>query len=824
MARPGHRHGRLQTNNGRPLARRRATVTLARGTALVGAALLLSGQTAPPPDPAGEVNVFIGTTNGGNVFPGATLPFGMVAFSPEMTPLPGKRFAMSAPGGYEWHGNGVRGFSLTHVSGTGCTGASGDIPIMPVTVPVETSPSAVDAGLGYAAILDHGEERASPGAYRVKLGNGVLAELGATARTAVAHFGFPADKPANLLFRTSDSEVGSTASTIRIDPATRTVSGSVTSGNFCGYLAEDRRESYYTLHFVATFDQPFTTGGTWHDDTVAKGSGTGVGGTGYGSRGHPPTGKGAGGWISFDPAQSPDVTMRVGISYVDEASARANLDRESPAGTTLASVQAAGRSAWNRALGQVAVTGGTGDQRSVFYSALYHSLLTPTLYSDADGRYRGFDGAVHHLSPRQQAQYANYSGWDVYRSQLQLVTLLDPQRGSDIAQSLLNQANQHGGVWDRWTHLTGATSVMNGDPSPPSLAAIHAFGGRGFDLARAYASLKRAATTPTPGDLSRKGCPVLCVGQRPGLDQWLSHHYMPVGAPGWGTAADTLEMAAADFGLAQLARAAGDRRGERMFLDRSGWWRNLFNPTATPAGGYIQPRRADGSWPSFDPASDDEFVEGSGAQYLWMVPFDPAGLVGALGGRDNAVRRLDAFFKTPEGEWAVTKSGPLHAELDNEPSIASPWLYNFVGQPWKTQETVRAAMDRIWTNTPAGISGNDDLGQMSSWYVWAALGLYPLYPGRAELVMGSPMFPAVTIDRPGGRIAITARGAAADAPYVQSLRVNGRTSDRPWLPASFVERGGRLDFVLATTPDRSWGSMSAPPTFPPAGKGRSRSR
>ena len=774
-------------------------------------------QAAGAADLAAEVNPFIGTTNGGNVYPGPTRPFGMVAFSPEQTPLPGKRLPIAAPGGYEWRGNGVRGFSLTHVSGTGCAGAGGDIPIMPVTVPIEVSPSSVDAGLRYASVLDHAREQASPGAYTLTLDNGVAVSLGAGERVAVGRFAFPAGKPANLLLRTSDSEVGSSDSTIHIDPATRTVSGSVTAGNFCGYLAEDRRESYYTLHFVAAFDQPFTVGGTWKDAALQAGNAQGRGGTGYGDGGHPPAGKGAGGWIAFDAAQGVVVNVRIGISYVDEAGARTNLAREAPAGTTLESVQAGTRAAWNDLLGQVRVEGGSRDERTVFYTALYHAMLAPNLYSDGDGRYRGFDGVVHRVSRKQQAQYANYSGWDVYRSQLQLVTLLDPQRGSDIAQSLLNQAEQNGGVWDRWTHLTGATGVMNGDPSPPSLAAIHAFGGRDFDLARAYASLKRAATVPTAKDLARTGCPVLCVGQRPGLDQWLRLGYLPVGAPGWGSVSDTLELVAADFGLSELAQAAGDRDGARTFRARSGGWRHLFNPQATPQGGYLQPRNADGSWAKFDPASDEEFVEGSGAQYLWMVPFDPAGLFEQLGGRERAVARLDAFFRNPDGSWAVTKSGPLHAELDNEPSIASPWLYNFLGQPWKTQATVRAAMRQIWTNTPQGISGNDDLGQMSSWYVWSALGLYPVYPGRAELVVGSPLFARATIQRPkGARIEIVGRNASMDSPYVQALRVDGRDSDRSWLPADFITRGGKLEFDLGTNPNEQWGTHELPPSFGPA--------
>ena len=777
--------------------------------------LPLLAARAPAQDLAAEVNPFIGTTNAGNVYPGPTVPFGMVAFSPEMTALPGKRFPIAAPGGYEWRSNGVRGFSLTHVNGTGCTGASGDLPLMPITLPVELSPSSADAGVRYTSLLDHAKETASPGAYTLTLDNGVAVSLAATARTAVGQFQFPADKPANLLFRTSDSEVGSGDSTIIIDPATRTVRGSVTSGNFCGYLAEDRRESYYTLHFVAEFDQPFEVGGTWRDDTVQAGAREGGGGTTYGSKGHPPAGKGAGGWISFDAKRTPQVTARIGISYVDEAGARANLRRESPQGTTVAATQAATRAKWNELLGQVRVQGGTPDERTVFYTALYHAMLAPNLHSDGDGRYRGMDGKVHALAKRQQAQYANYSGWDVYRSQLQLLTLLQPQVGSDVAQSLLNQADQNGGVWDRWTHITGATGVMNGDPSPPSVAAIHAFGGRSFDLQRAYASLKKAATVPTARDLDKRGCPVLCVGQRPGLDQWIALKYMPEGAPGWGSAADTLEMVSADFGLSELALAAGDVQGAKQFRERSGWWRNLYNPKATAPQGYIQPRNADGSWPAFDPAADDGFVEGSGAQYLWMVPFDPAGLFEALGGREASVARLDAFFRKPDGGWAVTRSGPLHAELDNEPSIAAPWLYNFLGQPWKTQETVRQAMRQIWTNTPEGMPGNDDLGQMSSWYVWSALGLYPVYPGRADLVIGSPLFTEAVITRPGAKIVVRARGAAMDAPYVQSLQVDGKASTASWLPASFVQRGGTLDFELGSTKNEQWGAQDVPPSHGP---------
>ena len=776
--------------------------------------VVLTAAAQAAPDIASEVNVFIGTTNGGNTYPGAVLPFGMVAFSPEETPLPGRSYPIAAPGGYEWRANGIKGFSLTHLSGTGCTGASGDIPIMPVTRDVDVSPSADDSFSMYSSWFRHDKEQASPGFYKVALDNGVTTELSATLRTGIARFTWAKDKPANLLFRTSDSEVGSSDASVTVDPAKREVTGSVTSGNFCGYLSPDRRESYYTLYFVAEFDQSFVVGGAWHDMTVTKGATTAEGGTTYGDRGHPPGRKGSGAWISFDPVKTPVVNMRVGISYVSLASARANLQAEAPQGATLETVRDAARRVWNAKLGQIAVTGGSKDERTVFYTALYHVFLGENTYSDADGSYIGFDKAVHKVAPGH-IQYANFSGWDVYRSQLQLVTWLDPKVGSDIAQSLYNQASQNNGVWDRWTHLTGATSVMNGDPSPPAIAAIYNFGGHDFDVKGAYASLLKAASTPTKLDLSMHGCPVQCVGERPGLDQWLKLHYMPVGSPGWGSAADTLELAAADFGVAQLAAINGDEANAALFQNRAGWWRNLFNP----ATGYIQPRNADGSWKpvDFNVEDDDDYVEGSGAQYLWMVPFDPAGLFEQMGGKDKAIARMDRFFYDANGKLAVTKSGGSHAELDNEPSIASPWLYDFVGAPWKTQEVVRAAMKQIWTNAPNGISGNDDLGEMSSWYVWAALGMYPLYPGRAELVLGSPMFEDAVIDRPNGKITIHAKGARMDAPYIAKMAVNGQPNGKPWLPASFATHGGTLDYRLSQTPQKEWGAAAedAPPSFGP---------
>ncbi|AZP20969.1 glycoside hydrolase family 92 protein [Streptomyces aquilus] len=771
---------------------------------------------APPElvdDPTPYVDPLIGTRNGGNVFPGAVTPFGMLSWSPENTRGDATRTA--APGGYHYDATRIRGFSLTHMSGTGCAGGSGDIPFFPYAGQVTSSPASDTGDEVYAADFDHADETAEAGHYKVALASGVTADLTATARTGSARFTYPAGRPASLLVRTANSEVGSTDSTVEIDPQSRTLSGSVTSGNFCGHLDPEGRRAYYTLHFTARFDRAFKATGTWRDDRLDPGSLAASGGTGgFAHGGRPVAGKGAGGYVEFAPGDGP-VNVKVGISYVSRAGAEANLAVENPPYRTFDAVREGARRAWRDDLAAVRVGGGTDAERSIFYTALYHSLLHPNVISDADRRYRGADGEVHRTGRR--AQYGTFSGWDVYRDQVQLLTLLQPRTGSDIAQSLYELAEQNGGIWDRWLHGASGTHVMNGDPSAVALAGIHAFGGTGFDLSGALDSLVRAATVPTPQDLSAAGKPVLSVGQRPSLDRYVKHHYMPSASNAWGGAAETLEMSGADFALSQLAAAAGEKGVAVEFAGRSQWWQNNFNIGADPSGGYIANRKDDGSWVTgFTPATGNGFVEGTAAQYTWMVPHDPAGLFAAMGGRDAARGRLDSFFHAGDGSWAFTGSGGEKAELDNEPSINVPYLYDYAGAPYRTQETVRAAVRQLWSARPGGIPGNDDLGAMSAWYVFAALGMYPQVPSRAELVLASPLFPRIEIDRPDGNdISVRAEAAAVDAPYIHSLRVDGRTSERPWLPATFVRDGGRLDYTLSRTADRAWGSGAdaAPPSF-----------
>ncbi|WP_051839979.1 GH92 family glycosyl hydrolase [Streptomyces sp. NRRL F-5126] len=796
--------------------------------AALGAALTVAPASAATMSHAGRgmvhnpvpyVNPLIGSSNAGNTYPGAVRPFGMLAWSPQNST--GNQVSTPAPGGYRYDANKIRGFSLTHLNGVGCSGANGDIPIMPIVGNVTSSPTADTKDATYASTFSHANESASAGYYKVGLDSGASVRLTTTDRTGTGEFGFPADKPASMLFRTSNSESGSTDATVHIDAAARTVTGSVTAGNFCGPQSANNRHDLYTLYFTAHFDKPFAEVGTWKDGTLDAGSTSAEGGTGYSSSGNPVAGKGSGGFVTFKKGTK-NVQAKVAVSYVSERNAEANLRAENPPRLSFGAVKARSADAWRRALSKIQVGGGTDDQRSTFYTALYHSMLEPTLTSDVNGQYLGADRKTHRLARGQHAQYGTFSGWDQYRAQVQLLTLLNPTAGSDYAQSLYNYANQRGGEWDRWLLENGKTSVMSGDPSDAALAGIYAFGGRHFDVKGALKSLVKAATVPTANDSSSAGCNVECVGQRPALDQYLKLGYVPAdNCHCWGGAAETLEDSAADFGISELAGATGDRKDQKDFLARSGSWTNVFDPNATPQGGYIRDRRSDGTWSgTFTPDTGSGFVEGTSARYTWMVYSDVAGLAAAMGGDKAAVQRLDAFFRTPDGKFDFSAKDGTRYDPTNEPDINAPYLYDYLGAPYKTQETVRAEMDQLWTNTPGGIPGNDDAGTMSSWYVFSALGMYPQVPSRADMVLSAPLFPRAVVHTGHGRtIRVNAPRASASNTYIQGLRVNGRSSGKPWVPASFVSRGGTLDYTLGSTPDKAWGSAASdvPPSFPGGG-------
>ncbi len=752
-------------------------------------------------DPSALVNPFAGTgaapVKPGNVgeFPSADLPFGMIQWGPDTTP------DRTDGSGYSYADSHISGFSLTHMSGTGCA-SYGDVPILPTVGPIGADPE------GASDSFSHTHEQASPGRYAVSLGpSKITSELAVTLRTGLARFGFPGTTHANLLFKVSGSANGVTSSSYQVT-GDDVVSGEVTSGQFCD------TGTPYTLYFTAHFNRSFSAAGGWNGSEVTPGQ-------------RSCTGTACGAFVSFDTETDRVVLMKVGISFVSIRDATENLAGEDP-GWSLGSVEAASRQKWNSLLGRIRIGGGSHAAEETFYSALYHSLLHPNVVSDDNGSYMGSDGQVHRSQGR--VAYANFSEWDIYRSEMQLVALLAPHQAGDMIQSLVNDAQQ-GGWLPKWAIVGGDASQMNGDSADPIIADAYAFGVRGFDAKAALAAMVKGATEAE----SPHGLEI----ERQYLSQYLSQHYVDAGSLDLDSidysdgGSVTLEYAIDDFSIAQLAQALGQHSVYETMMQRGENWQYLFNP----ATGYIQARNADGSFPQgpafqtsmFEDGGQVGFEEGNAVQYTWSVPQDLAALGSLMGGDASAVAKLNVFFTNLNAgryspyDWA-----------GNEPSLWTPWEYDYFAAPWRTQQVVRRIADTLYSDGPADEPGNDDLGALSSWYVWAAIGMFPMTPGAADLALASPLFPSEVVTLPDGRtLVVHAPQASPSTPYVHSLEVSGVRVptvvttcrsvpadargqwNRPWLPASVVTSGGTLTFGLSAPADASWGSApaDAPPSF-----------
>ncbi|MEV8613074.1 GH92 family glycosyl hydrolase [Amycolatopsis sp. NPDC051373] len=762
--------------------------------AAVAPATAAVAAKAPDTDFAKWVNPFVGTRPGGedhgtgggagNTFPGAVAPFGMVQWSPDTV--------KSQPGGYFYDDNALTGFSLTHLSGAGCSTYE-DIPFIPYVGEVSTSP-ATDPG-HYTSKFSHDNEHATAGEYDVTLDSGAKVELSATQRTGSARLTYPAGASSTLLVNTSGSVNGTDDASITIGKDT--ISGWATSGRFCG------AQNTYRVYFSAKFDTPFASIGTWKNGAVTPGKTSETGGAkakvaqpnGVNAAIARPakaktqdttvSGPGSGGYVTFANLNGAQVNVQVGLSFVSVDGAKANLKAENNGKKSFDQIAAGTRKAWNDQFGKVAVSGGSDADMTTFYTSLYHSLIQPNVFSDVDGSYPGFDGRIH-KADKGHAMYTNFSGWDIYRSEIPLLATIDPAQTSDIVRSMMAYAEQ-GGSWDRWTVANDYTGVMNGDPYHIIVSSAYAFGARDFDAQKALLLMIKGATQPTQG-----------YTERPGLADYMRLGYVP------GAGADTLEYTSADFAIAQFAKRLGDSATYTTFMKRAQNWQNLYNPGT----GHLQPRNADGSFAgTYDPASSQGWVEGNGAQYEWMVPYDLGGVVSAFGGDTATQSRLDTFFT----QLNAGTQEPF-AFMGNEPNSNAPYVYSYTGAPAKTQAIVHRSMDELYNPRPEGLIGNDDLGQMSAWYVWSALGVYPEIPGRAEVLLSTPRFEhAVLTTGAGKKITINAPGTGD---YVGSLKVNGGAASKSWLPEALISTGGTLDFTRSATATQ-WGAAAAdaPPSF-----------
>ncbi|MGW5786585.1 GH92 family glycosyl hydrolase [Streptomyces sp. NPDC003757] len=762
------------------IPRLRVAVTATAAAALLAGAVAVPAAQAAPDGPLTDlVNPFIGTENEGNTYPGAAVPFGMVQFSPDT----------GHNTGYDHSDTHIRGFSLVHLSGVGC-GLGGDLPVLPTTGDVTETDYAK-----YAAPFSHDDEEASPGYYRVGLGSGVGAELTATERTGVQRYTFPATDKANVLLNAGQSLHRNISTEVEVLDS-RTVRTAITGSGFC----QDTKP--YTVYTITRFDRPFASYGTWDDGTITAGAKRG----------------GDGAYVRFDTTKDRTVEATTALSYVDARGAALNLRAEG--GHSFDTVRRGAQRTWEQRLDDVKARGGDDTLRRTFYSSLYRSFLAPNVGSDADGRYTGWDQEIHRA--KGFTYYQNWSLWDTYRTQSQLLALLAPREARDMAISVI-RIDEESGWLPKWGYGTVETNIMTGDPVTPFLTNAYQQGLLHGWEERAYRALKKNADGVPPADSPAVG--------REANREYLADGFAPYvkgrphAKPGDSDydhgASATLEYALSDAMLSRMARDLGHEADAKRYAERARSYRNVFDPST----GFFRARDAEGAFTgSADPAQSEGFHEGTSWQYQWLVPQDLPGMIDLIGGTKAATDRLDSFFaydqlladpaKTAREVWVNGPYDYYNADKynpQNEPDLIAPYTYLSTGQPWKTTDVVHAALT-LFTDTPTGMTGNDDLGTMSAWNVLSSIGVFPIQPGYDTWGLSTPVFDRVdlTLDRryyPRGALTITAPGTSDTDRYIQSARTDGSAYARTWLTTDALRSVRTLAFTVGPQPS-GWGTSA----------------
>ena len=705
------------------------------------------------------VDPFIGTGGHGHTYPGAQVPFGMVQLSPDTR----NDGSWDGCGGYHYSDSSIIGFSHTHLSGTGVSDY-GDILLMPITGAVNLLPGTRDnPKSGYRSLFKHESEKAEPGYYSVFLDDyKVKVELTAGLRVGYHRYTFQKDGPVNLLL-----------DLIHRDPV------SYAEINFVGdHCIEGVRRSKYwagdqQLFFVIELSKPFEKT-TIYDNHKGVGSKVQA------------EGKMLQSVALFNMKKGDKLEARVAISAVSIEGARNNLSSESNDMTFDKARRLANRE-WNNSLGKIQVEGGTLKQKRIFYSSLYHSLLTPNVSQDVDGKYRGMDGEVHIAD--DFTNYTVFSLWDTFRGLHPLLTILEPQRTNDFVKSLVRKSEEFG-EFPMWELASNDTRCMIGYHAVSVIADAYAKGIRDYDLEAAYTQMKRSAM----------------VDKR-GLKAYRTFGYVPSNKSSQGVS-KTLEYAYDDWCIAQIAKAIGKQEDYHYFMNRSTNYRNIYDASV----GFMRGRDDNHQWVSnFDPtAVGYNYTEGNSFQYSLFVPHDMEGLIGLLGGKDSLNNWLDRLFTTSMvhelGDDSDVSGLIGQYAHGNEPSHNMAYLYNYAGKPWKTQKTVRAIMKQLYGDTPDGLCGNEDCGQMSAWYVLSAMGFYPVCPGEDLYAIGSPIFSKVTIDMgKGKKFVIEAPDTSDDHLFIQSATLNGKSINSCFISHNSMVSGGTLTLDMGAMPDYNWG-------------------
>jgi predicted alpha-1,2-mannosidase len=751
-------------------------------------------------DPAEYVNPLLGTDFFGHTFPGPSRPYGMVHLSPDVG-----RTGWTYCAGYVYPATSIMGFSHTHWSGVGMVNG-GDILLMPtggerlLTIPG----SQENPREGYRSPFEHKDETASPGYYSVLLKDfGIIAELTSTRRTGFHRYTFPESENSRIILDLGHQLGNNTSeemSELRIFFNNR-IEGTKSSG-------------MGKVHFVAEFSKPFRYYGTFDNDYKTPESGGSIWPYKNGEKG-----RNIGAFLTFKTHEDEQVLVKVGISYVSIEGARRNLEAEIP-DWDFDRVMKESRQEWNRELSRITIES-TKEHKEIFYTAIYHSLLAQYISQDTDGKYLGPDGKIH--VAKDYDYYGSFSCWDTYRSQHPLLTLIAPDHVNDFIRSIEAKVRDFG--WLPAQHFQNVFGeAMVGDHLVPVIADAYAKGFRNYDIRFLYAAMRRKA-------LEKPAPPIPAHLGRSGLEYYLRLGYAPYDKV-TESVPNTLEMAYDDWCIAQLAGMLGERKDQQIFLGRAGNYRNLWDPSVT----FFRPKNSDGKWLEeadgreqeivkegehswyryFDPLlvgrrPNRHYTESNAWQYTWSVQHDIGGLIELFGGNEKFNQKLDTFFEmspdiTPPKYVGVVGTIGQYVH-GNQPSHHVAYLYNWSGEPWKTQFRVRQICEELYRTGPGGLCGNEDMGSLSSWFVLSAMGFYPVTPGNTYYVIGSPLMVRASIDTGNGKsFVITAPDNGPSNKYIQSATFNGKDFNRTWISHQEIVSGGELVFEMGPQPNRKWGT------------------
>ena len=744
---------------------------------LLSAPAALFGQvSAAAPHLADYVRPFVGTYGEGNTYPGPSAPFGMVQLGPDT-----EKELWETASGYEYSDTSILGFSCTHLSGTGIPDL-GDFLFMPQVGEPQLVPGTKAAPEGgYRSPFSHEREAARAGYYQVWLGkHGINAELTAGERAGMMRFTFPESQQASILTDLSHVLRWKTIwSHVRVED-----SSTITGFHLVSGWAKERY-----LYFAVRYSRPFESCQIVKDGQRVF----------YNTRRFTSCYEAAAANLQFlagyKTRKDEAIQLKVAISAISAENALKNLDAELP-DWDFEGLQKSTRDKWDRELARIQVEG-TQEQKETFYTSLYHAFLTPNLNQDVTGEYRGFDQNSHQA--KGFTNYAVFSLWDTYRAEHPLFSLIQAERNADMINALLahyDQSVDH--LLPVWSLQANETWCMIGYHAVPVIVDAYLKGVKGFDPERAYAAIRATALNPHYDSVATYAR----LGWVP-FDQENE------------SVSKTLEYAYDDYCVAQMAKALGKLDDYATFMQRAGSYKNLFDP----AHGLMRGKDAKGHWHEpFDPhgfSEPSDFTEGTSWQYSWYVPQDVPGLMALHGGKAKFAAKLDQLFEyqvpvtAKEAEDIQGRIGEYwHG---NEPSHHIIYLYNWAGQPWKAQARIHEVLRSQYGNQPKSLSGNDDCGQMSAWYIFSALGFYPVCPGSDSYVIGSPALPKAVLHLSSGKdFTMTAEGLSDKNIYIQSARLNGKVWDSPFLPYAELKDGGSLAFVMGPKPNKAWGSKATP--------------